>query len=229
MENIDYTSCFSDPFDEFFNLGSEQTFTCTSGYFGSEGSFENEQCDSFPLFSMNSGTPSPVSTVQHLNIKENAPKVANKPIPGIQKPKKKSTRAAAGSLGEKNLIKNYANAIASFAITFTARPYIEPLAKERGIRLSEFDKFVLQKKKSLTSLESFKEILTISKADSGKERIFKEIFRRAAVVFVKYFSVNWIFSGKLQYKDIHLKYRFKMLRGIQNPELFSNFREKRLK
>jgi len=50
---------------------------------------------------------------------------------------------------------------------------------------------------------------------------FKRLFQVISEIFIKYFSVNWIFDSKVQYKQAHLKFRFKILRRIQNPELFT--------
>jgi len=130
------------------------------------------------------------------------------------------------SLENKNIVKNYSNAIAAFAITVTAIPYLKELAQELNVRVSQFQAFVTNRKKKLTSIEAFKDLLVINNNDSELDKAFKIMFKRISEVFVKYFSVNWIFSGKLQYKQAHLKYRFKMLRRIRDPSLFSNTKGK---
>jgi hypothetical protein len=60
-----------------------------------------------------------------------------------------------------------------------------------------------------------------AKSDTEKEMEFKNILKKLGEIFIKNFSVNWIFSGKMTYKEAHLKFRFKMLRRIRNPELFT--------
>jgi len=69
-------------------------------------------------------------------------------------------------------------------------------------------------------------MVTIDTNDEEEIRNIKCLFKEMAEIFIKYFSVNWIFSGRLQYKKEHLKYRFNLLRRLRNPELFTASRNK---
>lgn len=73
----------------------------------------------------------------------------------------------------------------------------------------------------IQNIDTFRDVLLITEDDSEKEIHFKKILQRAGEVFIKYFSVNWIFTGKMLYKMEYLKFRGKMLRRIQHPESFT--------
>jgi hypothetical protein len=126
----------------------------------------------------------------------------------------------------KNIVRNYGNAIAAFAISSLAVPYLNPLLDQEMIGLQEFQTFVSKRKEYITNINNFRALLQEYLEDDRKERAFKRIFREIGEVFVKYFSVNWIFDGKMKYKSDHLKYRGKMLRRIKNPELFTYLKGK---
>jgi hypothetical protein len=48
--------------------------------------------------------------------------------------------------------------------------------------------------------------------DSKETQNQKLVFQRVSEIFIKYFSVNLIFTGRLNYKQEYLKFRYKMLR-----------------
>lgn len=126
----------------------------------------------------------------------------------------------------KNIVRNYGNAIAAFAISPLAIPYLEPLVVKEGVSIQEFQAFVSKRKEYITNINNFRALLQEYEDDDEREKKFKRIFREVGKVFVKYFSVNWIFDGKMKYKHDHLKYRGKMLRRIKNPELFTYLKGK---
>jgi len=124
------------------------------------------------------------------------------------------------SRGTKNIPKNYANRIASFAISELAVPY---LSERYGpyVSIAHFQEYIAERKAALTSITNFRELLQPDENDNDLQKLYKEMFQYVSIVFIKYFSVNWIFNSKLSYKEEHLKYRFKMLRRVKNPELFT--------
>jgi hypothetical protein len=126
----------------------------------------------------------------------------------------------------KNIVRNYGNAIAAFAISPLALPYLETHVSKEGVTLQEFQSFVSKRKEYITNINNFRALLQEYEDDSEREKAYKRIFREVGKVFVKYFSVNWIFDGKMKYKHDHLKYRGKMLRRIKNPELFTYLKGK---
>jgi hypothetical protein len=126
----------------------------------------------------------------------------------------------------KNIVKNYGNAIASFAVSELAVPYLGSLLASEGLDLQGFQQYVYEKKNSLTNISNFRTLLKEYHEDGELENAFKRVFKSVAEIFVKYFSVNWIFSGKITYRDEHLRFRSKMLRRIKNPDLFTYLKGK---
>jgi hypothetical protein len=85
---------------------------------------------------------------------------------------------------------------------------------------------VYEKKTGLTNISNFRNLLKEYPEDGEHENALKRVFKSIAEIFVKYFSTNWIFSGKVTYRDEHLKFRYKMLRRIKNPDLFTYLKGK---
>ncbi len=121
----------------------------------------------------------------------------------------------------KNIVKNYGKAICSFASSKVGEPYLQQITHKYNVSISEFVNFVLNAKENIESMSSFRNLLLVHAEDDEQTSKLKKVFAAVSEVFIKYFSVNWIFSGRLTYKEIHLKFRFKLLRRIQNPESFT--------
>jgi len=122
----------------------------------------------------------------------------------------------------KNIIINYGRAIVTFALSRLSKPYIESDLIKEGVNLEEFTDFILETRGiGIGSIHSFRSMLLINEKDSAKVAIFKKLFMKISEVFIKYFSVNWIIHGRVNHKLVYLKYRYKMLRRIQNPEHFT--------
>jgi hypothetical protein len=126
----------------------------------------------------------------------------------------------------KNIVKNYGNAIIAFAMSKLAVPYLESCAKTLNFDLVEFQTFASSKKDTISGIDTFRALLIPTEKDSEKMKIYKVLFKRLAEVFVKYFSVNWIFHSRIKYKDAHLRFRNKMLRRIRDPEHFTYLKGK---
>ena len=124
----------------------------------------------------------------------------------------------------KNIVKNYGKALCAFASSRIAVPYIlEIMAKNSYdcIDIPQFMETMKLKKETTNSMESLRKLLIAEEGEKKVEQTQKKLFKELSVVFIKYFSVNWIYNGKLLHKRAHLKFRFKMLRRIQNPEFFT--------
>ena len=130
-------------------------------------------------------------------------------------------KMAKGSTSAKNIIKNYGRALQNFAISNMVLPYLTPLIQRENVTLKDFRKFFYSKKKQVRSIAGLRALLLVQDDDDENSRAYKKIFREISIVFIKFFSVNWIFSGKLLNKIAHLKCRFKMLRRIKDPENFT--------
>jgi len=126
----------------------------------------------------------------------------------------------------KNIIKNYGRAICNFVALPVARDYLDNIIKKQNedVSIEEFIEFAQENKGKVDSMEGFKSILIIKRADSPKMCSFKRIFKSIGEIFIKYFSVNWVFESRVTYKQAHLGFRFKMLRRLRKPELFNNLK-----
>jgi len=135
-----------------------------------------------------------------------------------------SLRTKEPKLNLKNVAKNYGRAICNFIVAPAAEDYLLPLSKEFNINANEFKEFIALRKNTLDGIEDFRELLLVREEDSEQERGYKKLFQKLGEVFIKYFSVNWIYSGRLNYKLDYVKVRNKVLRRVQNPELFTYIR-----
>jgi len=133
----------------------------------------------------------------------------------------KSGKVERGATSAKNIVKNYGRALANFAASNLALPYLTKLIAQENIRVKDFRRFIASKKKRARCIAGLRQLLVVEREDSEHIAAFKRIFKEVSVIFIKYFSVNWIFSGKLCDKMTHLKYRFKILRRIRSPEHFT--------
>ncbi len=124
----------------------------------------------------------------------------------------------------KNVAKNYGRAICNFIISGLADPYLAELIPNLRVTMEDFKNFIKEKKNTLDGIDQFREMLLIVENDSEEANQFRMLFQKMGEIFVKYFSVNWIFGGRLNYKQEYLRFRSKVLRRIQNPELFTYIR-----
>jgi hypothetical protein len=126
----------------------------------------------------------------------------------------------------KNIVKNYARAIWNFIMSKSAEIHIKDLIETNNYDTNpeKFSKFTVDNKNCYESITNFKRILTVGNTESPDIQMSKYIFKQLAEIFVKYFSVNWIFSGRLQHRQTHLNARFIILRRIRDPELLENLK-----
>jgi len=81
--------------------------------------------------------------------------------------------------------------------------------------------YIRERKEKVNSIDSLKRLLIVMEGDTPEEQEYKLLFKDVSIIFLKYFSANWIYGGKLMHKKDHLRFRFKMLRRIQDPEHFT--------
>jgi hypothetical protein len=160
---------------------------------------------------------------------ERVPKVAKKII---KKGSKKNHRRPFESKKKKwsdskNIIKNYGKAMCSFATSEIALPYLQPIAKQENVNIQKFIPWVQGKKENLDTIEGIRNSLLVYETDDRDIAAYKRIFQKISEIFLKYFSVNWIYSGKLRHRMIHLYFRFKMLRRVRHPESFTYLKDSR--
>jgi len=181
-----------------------------SNEFDKDSEFTDEKKEFDLSLEGDSSVDSPVvTTSKRKSRKTREPKTAAK-----QKPERGSTSA-------KNIVKNYGRALANFASSNLALPYLTVLYRNEESRIKDFRKFIAAKKKQARCIKGLRNLLIAQDDDTEAIASFKGVFKDLSVIFIKCFSVNWIFSGKLCDKITHLKYRFKILRRIRDPEHFT--------
>ncbi len=126
----------------------------------------------------------------------------------------------------KNVVKNYGRAISSFALSNLALPYLDTILQRENLSLEQFTRYLKQIRGSIDGLTHFRSTLLIGREDDDHIAASKRAFIAISEVFIKYFSVNWIYNSRIFHKEAHLKFRFKMLRRVQNPELFTYLKKK---
>jgi len=147
-------------------------------------------------------------------------------IPEDTQPRTRNRNACQKKINEnyratKNIPKNYGKAITSFSTSELATPYLDPILRREGLTNEQFMDYMKLAKESIQGIDTFRAFLLIDRNDSSLLIAKKRAFQAIGIVFIKYFSVNWIMHGRLSNKIVYLKYRFKILRRIQKPELFT--------
>ena len=120
-----------------------------------------------------------------------------------------------------NIIKNYSKAIIHFVLSSSCLPYLDLELCKEGLSLEEFRSFVREQKNKINCIKNLRSVLIIELTDSEKIAASKRVFQSISEVFLKYFSVNWLFNSKVDNKITHLNARFRILRRIRNPESFT--------
>ncbi len=121
----------------------------------------------------------------------------------------------------KNIVKNFGRAFATFALSDISVKYLEIILKDKKLSLQDFRDFVAARKEGIDGISSLRDMLLVHRLDKEKLAICKRVFQEISVIFIKFFSVNWIFDSKVGNKIAHVKSRFKMLRRIKSPEYFT--------
>jgi len=129
------------------------------------------------------------------------------------------------SRATKNIVKNYGRSICSFALSHLAIPYLERILKKEDLSLEEFTRYIKEIKGSIDGLMHFRSFILIGKNDAQSLAASKRAFIAISEVFIKFFSVNWIYNSRVFHKEAHLDFRFKILRRIQHPEHFTYLTE----
>jgi hypothetical protein len=125
-------------------------------------------------------------------------------------------------LKTKNIFKNYGRALCSFIVSELADPYLHPISQELGFAITDFKHYIKERRPAITGIQTLISLALVQTGEDERTISFKIAFKKVSEIFLKYFSVNWIIHGKLQYKLEYLKYRFKILRLLQRPELHMN-------
>jgi len=116
----------------------------------------------------------------------------------------------------KNIIINYGKALASFAASDLADPYIKRYFGDQAVDVEKFKKYANEAKAKVAGYESFESLLAAGSNDAPELVLFKTMLKKLGEVFIKYFSVNWIIHGRVTHKMVYLKHRSIVLRRIQS-------------
>ena len=136
---------------------------------------------------------------------------------------KKGPRALSAYQGTK-IVRNYAQVLCSFGSSIMAKSFLKKLIEQKYnglVEIEAFQLYIRRKKESTQSMASLRDLLTVKQDETELEISYKRLFSDISVVFLKFFAVNWIFSGKVKHKLDHLKCRHKMIRRVRNPEYFT--------
>jgi len=124
----------------------------------------------------------------------------------------------------KNIVKNYGRTMVTFAISSMALPYISGKLKEENLEFKDFKDYLFLRKETIDGISSLRALLLITEDDDDTLVSIKRVFRFSSEIFIKFFSVNWIFNSKLGDKPSYVKSRFRLLRRINDPEHFTYFK-----
>jgi hypothetical protein len=142
-------------------------------------------------------------------------------LPAYVLPQPVGSLTPKGSTSSKNIMKNYCRALTTFALSTLAQPYLESILEASEINREDFQEFIHNKKEKVNCIKNLRELLLPTEDDPKQIQKMKNIFKQISIIFMKYFSVNWIYHGKVQDRLSHLRYKFKILRKIQNPIHFT--------
>jgi len=124
-----------------------------------------------------------------------------------------------------NITKNYGRAICNFILCDEhCEPYLTNTLCELNVEKRDFLNFIRGNKDGINGIKEFRGLLLVYSHDSNTLASYKKAFQYLSEIFIKYFSVNWIFSGKVIRKFEYLRDRNKMLRRVRNPQYFTYFK-----
>lgn len=169
---------------------------------------KKEEAD--PFASQSAIQPQPIQT-----------KSQSKNVVKTKLPPPSSSNTAKQNSSTKNIVKNFGRAFATFALSDISVKYLEIILKDKKLSLQDFRDFVAARKEGIDGISSLRDMLLVHRLDKEKLAICKRVFQEISVIFIKFFSVNWIFDSKVGNKIAHVKSRFKMLRRIKSPEYFT--------
>ena len=115
------------------------------------------------------------------------------------------------------VMKNITKALLAFILSEMAPPYLDQIQRtdHENFEIPEYLEYIKIQREYVSQLKSLKSLFFSSCGENECEIVYKRVCRKIAIVFLKYFVVNWIFQSKLKNKEAYLKVRFKLLRKIQ--------------
>lgn len=121
----------------------------------------------------------------------------------------------------KNALKDYGRAICAFILSDSSKAYL-PKDSEKDFNLPEFREFIEKSRIQLTGVKGYKKVLLGKRKNSPRTFLYKKLFKKMALIFIKFYALGWIYSGKVKYKIEYVNIRHKLIAMISNPEMFTN-------
>ena len=158
-------------------------------------------------------------------VKAPLPKQQKSPVmkpqePKVSSPVDKKSAQYKRSKGN-NIMKNYCQAMISFSLSPLSDFYLAREPESKILSLERFRQILSAQKTKINCIKSLREALLIEPQDCAEVQSFKRLFQVTCKIFIKFFSVNWIYNGKLTERIKYLEYRGKILRRIEHPEHFT--------
>lgn len=95
------------------------------------------------------------------------------------------------------IIKDFICALIEFSLSKLSKPYIEVILQTKEISAQGFREFIQSRKNNMNRVSDLKDMLQVSEADNNSQIISKRVFQELSVIFIKCFSVSWIFVARL--------------------------------
>jgi len=122
-------------------------------------------------------------------------------------------------------MKNYGRAMTNFALSSMAKPYLLSITANLGITLESFQDYIKERKKSANCIKQLRAMLPLGTGQQEEKLELKTAFQKICIIFLKFFVANWLYGSKICEKVAHLKYRFKILRRVKNPQYFTYLKD----
>ncbi len=106
----------------------------------------------------------------------------------------------------KNIIINYGKALASFAASDLADPYIKQLFGDEKVDVEKFKRYANEAKAKVAGYESFESLLAATSTDGPEMVLFKKMLRKLGEVFINPLRIEYNEQGdaSLEIKEIFL-------------------------
>lgn len=117
----------------------------------------------------------------------------------------------------KNIPKNYGKAILSFILR---SPKTRKLVSMMKINLSDFLIQIKKMKTKINSIEGLKRMWGFESLESKS----KKCIRILSYEFMRKQCLGYIFHSKVKNYGTHIKYKQKLIEGIQNPSSFTHLK-----
>ena len=110
----------------------------------------------------------------------------------------------------KNIPKNYGKSI--FAFIKKERPTVEKVLNHTGQNFADFDRHIQKYKNRISTIADLRSLWMDSCTP------FAKALRIISYLYVRRHSFSHIFNSRVENFNKHIKYRYKILQGLEKPE-----------